>query len=170
MFISNKQIELLKLELKRERERALASESRVKTLDERLRSQAQQEAMATQVVDNAIAELEKQCQKQKGEIASLQSSRSPASVSALEPNNAIITVPTENAEIENLKSQIKQIKTNLETSMDSDSTTLRDELSQFNVEFESFVSENDQTHSDSFLISVLAFNFKIQNKIKGNSG
>jgi len=41
----------------------------------------------------------------------------------------------------------------LEVSINSENSTLRDEVSQFNVEFESFISDVDQTQTDSFLIS-----------------
>ena len=41
----------------------------------------------------------------------------------------------------------------MEVSINSENSTLRDEVSQFNVEFESFISDVDQTQTDSFLIS-----------------
>lgn len=53
-----------------------------------------------------------------------------------------------------MKNQIEQLKNNLDLTVDeSINSTIREEVSQFNVEFESFLSEADQTHTDSFLIS-----------------
>jgi molybdopterin converting factor small subunit len=46
--------------------------------------------------------------------------------------------------VEDLKKQIQAIKDNLEISTVSESSTLMHEVSQFNVELESFLSEADQ--------------------------
>ena len=46
--------------------------------------------------------------------------------------------------VEDLKKQIQAIKDNLENSTVSESSTLMHEVSQFNVELESFLSEADQ--------------------------
>lgn len=189
-------VEKLKLEYQQERQRAIQSENQVKLLESRLRTQADQDAIATQISDDAIAELEKQCERQKSQIGSLKYSNRQSDASSVRsnafadiesvkssqrssrisdthlptipniatvtleqshskqsPSNSHIATVTDDVdEIIQLKTQIETIKTNLEMSIDSENSTLRDEVCQFNVEFESFLSDADQTQTDSFLI------------------
>ena len=64
----------------------------------------------------------------------------------------IETVPQIEEDIGSLKLKIELVKKNLETTLDSEDT-LKNEFSNLNIEFESFLSETDYSQTDSFLIS-----------------
>ena len=64
----------------------------------------------------------------------------------------IVTAPQIEEDIGSLKLKIELVKKNLETTLDSEDT-LKNEFSNLNIEFESFLSETDYSQTDSFLIS-----------------
>lgn len=64
----------------------------------------------------------------------------------------IETAPQIEEDIGSLKLKIELVKKNLETTLDSEDT-LKNEFSNLNIEFESFLSETDYSQTDSFLIS-----------------
>lgn len=152
-------LERLKLELKQERERSLKAEKIIQELQNRLTAQVQQERIAAEFSDKAIFELEKKCLRTSEELEALKLSShssktkdSLISTASTENFANIETAPQIEEDIGSLKLKIELVKKNLETTLDSEDT-LKNEFSNLNIEFESFLSETDYSQTDSFLIS-----------------
>ena len=83
---------------------------------------------------------------------SLKAKDSIISTASTENFANIETAPQIEEDIGSLKLKIELVKKNLETTLDSEDT-LKNEFSNLNIEFESFLSETDYSQTDSFLIS-----------------
>lgn len=83
---------------------------------------------------------------------SLKAKDSLLSTASTENFANIETAPQIEEDIGSLKLKIELVKKNLETTLDSEDT-LKNEFSNLNIEFESFLSETDYSQTDSFLIS-----------------
>ena len=83
---------------------------------------------------------------------SLKAKDSLISTASTENFANIETAPQIEEDIGSLKLKIELVKKNLETTLDSEDT-LKNEFSNLNIEFESFLSETDYSQTDSFLIS-----------------
>lgn len=149
-----------KIELSHERQRAISAEKINEILQNRLRKQAAAEAESNNYSKEIIERLENELSQTRSESRStLRSSRANSARSAKSGSSIndeisrtiekIDEMAVQNLDanfdgVEDLKKQIQAIKDNLENSTVSESSTLMHEVSQFNVELESFLSEADQ--------------------------
>ena len=152
-----------RIELSHERQRAISAEKINEILQNRLRKQAAAEAESNSYSKEIIERLENELSQTRSESRSTlrtagssraNSARSAKSGSSINDeisktiekiDEMAIQNLDENIDgVEDLKKQIQAIKDNLENSTVSESSTLMHEVSQFNVELESFLSEADQ--------------------------
>lgn len=166
--VQSAELERARIELSHERQRAISAEKINEILQNRLRKQAAAEAESNNYSKEIIERLENELSQTRSESRStLRSSRANSARSAKSGSSindeisrtiekidemAVQNLDTNFDGVEDLKKQIQAIKDNLENSTVSESSTLMHEVSQFNVELESFLSEADQSHSDTILI------------------
>lgn len=149
-LLQNTEVERLKIELHQERQRAIDAERQAQLLQSRLRVQADAEAESNMLSQKVINQLEKDLDNKASELSLFKSGQAGSSVGSNLTDQEDRNDP-EVEGVDDIKRQIQMIRDSLEQSV-SDTSTLMHEVGQFNVDFESFLTDPDQSHSDTLLI------------------